>query len=183
MKRYFIKFLAAYDYQSFEEFILSIFPTFKYHLHGMMLLISFVSGAVNYFFGITPALAIAMFVAVIVEVVTGIKASKKLGKEFESFRFSRCVIKISIWLLILYIIHAFEIEYENKTSIIQMAAYYFFQFAYVAALTGFLVEYVTSILENVSVLQGKDKTEIINAISGGWKNLMSIIKPKKKDEN
>lgn len=183
MKNYFVKFLAAYEYQSFEEFLLSLFPTFKYQLQYLMLFISFVSGTVNYFFGITPALAIAMFIAVIVEVSTGIKASKKLGKNFESFRFSRCVIKIGIWLLILYIIHAFEKEYESKESLIQMAAYYFFQFAYVAALTGFLVEYITSILENVSVIQGKDKTEIINAISGGWKNLISIIKPKKQDEN
>jgi hypothetical protein len=183
MKNYFVKFLAAYDYKSFEEFFLSLFPTFKYEIHWLMLLISGVSGVVNYFFGITPALAIAMFVAVIVEVITGISASKKLGKKFESFRFSRCVIKIGIWLLILYIIHAFEIEYKDKTSVIQIAAYYFFQFAYVAALTGFLVEYLTSILENISVLQGKDKTELITAISGGWKNLISIIKPKKQDEN
>ena len=183
MKNYFVKFLAAYDYKTFDEFFLSIFPTFKYEIHWLMLLISGVSGTVNYFFGITPALAIAMFVAVIVEVVTGIKASKKLGNDFESFKFSRCVIKVGIWLLILYIINTFEKEYENKTSVIQLAAYYFFQFAYVAALTGFLVEYITSILENISVLQGKDKTEIINAISGGWKNLLSIIKPKKQDEN
>lgn len=183
MKNYFVKFLAAYDYQSFEEFILSIFPTFKYQLHGLMLFISFLSGTVNYFFGITPALAIAMFVAVIVEVYTGIKASKKEGKSFESFRFSRCIIKIGIWLLILYIIHAFEKDYAGKTNLIHIAAYAFFNFAYVAALTAFLVEYITSILENVSVLQGKPKTELINAISGGWKNLISIIKPKKQDEN
>jgi len=181
MNNYFTKFLAAYDYGSFREFSLSVFPTFKYELQGLMMLVSFVSGTVNYFFGIQPALAFAMFVAVIVEVWTGIKASRKLGKKFESFRFSRCVIKIGIWLIILYIIHAFEKEYESRTNYIQMAAYAFFNFVYVVALTGFLVEYLTSILENVAVLQNKPKTQIIEAIQSGWSRFTDSIKTKKNE--
>ncbi|MEI8086993.1 MAG: phage holin family protein [Paludibacter sp.] len=181
MNNYFTKFLAAYDYGDFREFSLSVFPTFKYELQGLMMLVSFVSGTVNYFFGIQPALAAAMFVAVVVEVWTGIKASRKLGKKFESFRFSRCVIKIGIWLIILYIIHAFEKEYESRTNLIQMAAYAFFNFVYVVALTGFLVEYVTSILENVAVLQNKPKTQIIEAIQSGWSRFTDSIKSKKNE--
>jgi len=114
-------------------------------------------------------------------VVTGIRASKRLGKKFESFRFSRCVIKIAIWLAILYIIHAFQREFENSTNWINMAAEGFFNFTFIVCLTGFLVEYVTSILENVSVLKGKEKTAIIEAISGGWLNLINSIKPKKNE--
>jgi len=181
MNNYFTKFLAAYDYGSFREFSLSVFPTFKYELQGLMMFVSFISATVNYFFGIQPALAFAMFIAVIVEVWTGIKASRKLGKQFESFRFSRCVIKIVIWLLILYIIHAFEKEYQNRINLIYIAAYSFFNFVYVVVLTGFLVEYLTSILENVSVLQNKPKTQIIEAIQGGWTNLVESIKTKKNE--
>lgn len=182
MNNYFVKFLAAYDYGSFREFALSVFPTFKYELQGLMMFVSLISATVNYFFGIQPALAFAMFIAVIVEVWTGIKASRKQGKAFESFRFSRCVIKIGIWLVILYIIHAFEKEYENRTNLIQIAACTFFNFVYVVVLTGFLVEYITSILENVSVLQNKPKTQIIEAIQSGWSRLIDSIKTK-KDEN
>ena len=181
MNNYITRFLAAYEYNSFEEFVLSIFPTFKYHLQWLMLLISATSGTMNYFFGMKPALAFAMAVAVIIEVYTGIKASKKEGKKFESFKFSRCVIKIGIWLLILYIIHAFEKEYESRTNLIQMAAYAFFNFVYVVALTGFLVEYITSILENVAVLQNKPKTQLIEVIQGGWTNLVESIKIKKNE--
>lgn len=181
MNSYIARFLAAYQYNSFEEFVLSIFPTFKYQLQGLMLLVSCASGTMNYFFGMKPALAVAMAIAVIVEVWTGIQASKKQGNKFESFKFSRCVIKIGIWLLILYIIHAFEKEYESRTNLIQMAAYAFFNFVYVVALTGFLVEYITSILENVAVLQNKPKTQIIEAIQGGWSNLINSIKPKKNE--
>jgi len=181
MNNYLTKFLTAYDWNSFEEFMLSLFPSFKYQLQGMMLSISFLSGIVNYCLGIQPALAFAMFIAVIVEVRTGIKASRKLGKKFESFRFSRCVIKIAIWLVILYIIHAFEKEYESRTNLIQIAAFAFFNFIYVVVLTGFLIEYLTSILENVAVLQNKPKTQIIEAIQGGWTNLIDKIKPTKNE--
>lgn len=184
MKNYFIKFLAVYDWNTFEEFFLSIFPSYKYQLQGAVLSVSLLSGIINYLFGVTPALAIAMFVAIVIEVITGIRASNRQGKKFESFRFSRCVIKIAIWLAILYIIHAFQREFENSTNWINMAAEGFFNFTFIVCLTGFLVEYVTSILENVSVLKGKEKTAIINAISGGWQNLLSFIKPKaNKDEN
>lgn len=184
MKNYFIKFLAVYDWNSFEELFLSIFPSYKYQLHGAALTISVLSGLINSLFGVTPALAFAMFIAIIIEVWTGIKASKRNGIDFESFRFSRCVIKIAIWLAILYIIHTFQREFENSTNWIDLAAYGFFKFTFIVCLTGFLVEYVTSILENVSVLKGKEKTAIINAISGGWLNLLSFIKPKSnKDEN
>ena len=183
MKNYFIKFLVAYDWNSFEEFVLSIFPSYKYQLQGAVLSVSLLSGIVNYLFGVTPALAVAMFIAIVIEVWTGINASKAQGKKFESFRFSRCIIKIMIWLAILYIIHAFEKEYENSTNWIKIAAYGFFNFTFVVALTGFMVEYVTSILENVSVLKGKEKTAIIEAIQAGWQNMISFIKPKSKNEN
>ena len=181
MKQFATKFLAAYDWHSFEEFVLSIFPSYKYQLHGAVLAISFLSGSVNYLFGVTPALAIAMFVAIVVEVWTGISASKRQGKSFESFRFSRCIIKIAIWLAILYIIHAFKREFQESKNLIDLAAYGFFSFIFVACLTAFLVEYLTSILENVSVLKGKEKTALIEAIQGGWQNLLSNIKPKKNE--
>ena len=181
MNNYITKFLASYQYGSLNEFVLSLFPSFKYQLQGLMLFISVVSGIVNYCFGIQPALAIAMFVAVIVEVWSGIKASRRLGKKFESFRFSRCVIKIVIWLVILYIIHAFVKEYENKTNLIQVAACTFFNFVYVVSLTGFLVEYITSIFENIAVLQGKPKTQIIEAIQSGWSDLIDSLKTKKNE--
>lgn len=182
MKNYCVKFLAAYDYNSFEEFFLSIFPSYKYQLQYAVLTISAVSGLVNYLFGITPLLAFAMFVAIVVEIWTGINASKKEGRKFESFRFSRCMIKIAIWLIVLFIINAFKREFEGSTNWIDIAAFLFFKFVFVASLTAFMVEYVTSILENVSVLKGKEKTALIEAIQGGWNNLLSNIKPK-KDEN
>jgi len=182
MKNYFIKFLAAYEYGSFKEFSFSIFPSYKYELQGMMMFISLISATVNYFFGIQPALAFAMLVAVIIEVYTGIKASRKQGRKFESFRFSRCVIKVGIWLLILFIVHAFEKEYETRTNLIQIAAYTFFNFVYVVSLTGFLVEYLTSILENVAVIQNKPKTQIIEAIQGGWSRLIDSIKENKNEK-
>jgi len=182
MKVFVNKFLAAYDWHSFEEFVLSIFPSYKYQLHGAVLAISFLSGSVNYLFGVTPALAIAMFMAIVIEVWTGIRASKRQGKSFESFRFSRCIIKIAIWLAILYIIHAFKREFQESTNLIDIAAYGFFSFIFVCVSDCFFwLSMLLLFLENVSVLKGKEKTALIEAIQGGWQNLIYNIKPKKNE--
>lgn len=174
--RFITRFLQAYDYASTQEFLYSLFPSFKYQLQWLMVSLSLLGGLVNYVLGITPAVAVAMLVAVVVEVWTGIQASKKLQVKFESFRFSRCWIKVVIWLLILYIIHAFEKEFANDINLFRAAAKQFFSFMFVAALTGFLVEYITSILENVSVMSGKPKTKIIEVIQAGWMRFVEAVK-------
>jgi len=180
MKNFLLKFLAAYDYKSFEEFLLSLFPTFKYQLQGFMAAVAMISGLVNYLFGIGPMLAIAMVLVVVVEIWTGLEASRKLEKKFESFRFSRCWLKIAIWLFILYVIHSFELDFENPENFTQEMGLVFFNFVFVAVLTAFLVENVTSILENYSVMQGQPKTKLIDALKGGWDRLIEVMKGKIK---
>lgn len=51
-----------------------------------------------------------MLIAIVSEMWTGIRASKVQGIGFESFRFSRCIIKLCIWLTIIYITHSFYLE-------------------------------------------------------------------------
>lgn len=181
MKTYLTKFLAAYDWDSFQDFVYSLFPSQKYHLQHFVGVMSILAGIVNYMFGITPALAMTMFIAIIVEIVTGIRASKRQGLKFESFKFSRAIIKIAVWMTILFIVHAFEREFEGSTNYVRLATYYFFNFVFVAFITAFLIEYITSILENVSILKGKEKTALIEALQGAWKKLLGI-NSKKTDE-
>ncbi len=77
-----IKLLATYAYNSPREFFESMFPSWKYQLQYLSLLLSGISGALSYLFGFGPALALAMFAAVVIEVWTGIKASRKTGRHF-----------------------------------------------------------------------------------------------------
>ena len=85
-------------------------PSFKYNLQFPAISFSAVTAVVSEWIGITPFLAMAMLVAIVSEMWTGIRASKVQGIGFESFRFSRCIIKLCIWLTIIYITHSFYLE-------------------------------------------------------------------------
>ncbi len=176
----FVKFLLSYGYNSPRELFESMFPTWKYHLQTLSLILSAISGGLSYLFGFGPVLGVAMLIAVLVEVVTGIIASRKLGSKFESFRFSRCILKLGLWALLFFIIHQFENEYESKTHILDIAAYIFFKIVFLGTITMFLVEYATSILENMAVIDGKPKTHLIEVIQSSWKELTNIFK---KEQN
>lgn len=170
-----IKLLETYDYGSFKELMLSMFPSWKYDLQNLTLVISALSGAISYLFGFGPALGIAMLAAVAVEVYTGIKASKVLGKPFESFKFSRCILKLALWAIIFYIVHAFENEYIARTNVFDILAYVFFKIVFLSTITMFLVEHLTSILENKSVIDGQPKTALIEVIQGFWKQFIKLL--------
>ena len=180
MVKFFTKLLASYDYKSFEDFLYSLFPSFKYHLQTLMMVLAVISGVFDHFFGIRSGLAVAMFFAVAIEIWTGIRASRKEGKNFESFRFSRCFIKIAVWFVILYIIHQFKNEFIDREGLINYFTLSFFEFCFTAVLTGFFVEYIVSILENKAVMDGKPKTEIVGAIKNTWTSFLELIKPQKK---
>lgn len=174
------KFLASYDYSSFKDFLLSLFPTWKYQIQTAAFVLSGIAAGVNHLIGIGPALASAMSVAVVVEIISGIKASKSQGDDFESFRFSRCVLKIVFWFALFYFVHAFEREYIVRDHFMDVMAYLFFKSLFVGLMALFCIEYLTSILENLSVLDGKDKTYYINFIKESFANLLDNIKYRKQ---
>lgn len=170
--------LATYAYNSPREFFESMFPSWKYHLQNLSFLISIISGALSYIFGFGPLLGVAMLIAVLVEVISGIIASKRLGHNFESFRFSRCILKLVLWGLLFFIIHQFENEYEAKTHVLDIAAFIFFKIVFLGTITMFLLEYSTSILENMAIIDGKPKTHLIEVIQGTWSKFVETLKGK-----
>lgn len=176
--KFLYKLLATYAYNSPREFFESMFPSWKYQLQYLSLILSGISGALSYLFGFGPALGFALFVAVIVEVWTGIKASKKKGYDFESFRFSRCILKLTIWGVLFYVIHQFENEYAERTHFLDVAAYIFFKILFLFALSFFAIEHITSILENKAVISGKPKTALIEVIQATWKKFTDTLKGK-----
>jgi hypothetical protein len=179
--RFFVRFLASYGYSSVEEFLLSLFPSFRYNTQSIAFSLSFVAAIFDQLFGIGPLLAFAMVLAVLVETWTGIHASKKKGIPFESFRFSRCVLKVAVWYSLLFITHAFEADYSDKPGFFAGTAHFFFSFVFTVILSYFLVEYVTSILENVGVITGKGKESLINAIRDAWTNMISKLNHRKNE--
>lgn len=170
---------GTYGFENGKEFLLSVCPSFKYDIQSVTIPLSIVTGIITSILGIGPILAFAMFIAILVETWTGIKASLAKRKEsFDSFKFSRCVIKICVWLTIIFIVHSFSMDCAAHTGWMYALGSYFFDFVKLAVLTYFLVEYMTSILENLSVIDGKPKDALITAIKERWLSIIDLLKKK-----
>lgn len=183
MIRFITKFVGTYGYDSLKEFFLSVAPSFKYNLQLPAISFSAITAVVSEWIGITPLLAMAMLIAIVSEMWTGIRASKIQGIGFESFRFSRCIIKLCIWLTIIYITHSFYLESKAgaEESFIMLLATLFFSIVKVFVMTWFCVEHVTSILENLAVIDGKPKDTLIRQVGMLWVTVTDKFK-KKVDE-
>lgn len=175
MVKYLHWFLGTYGYDSVKELGLSLVPSAKYELQLPSISLSVVIALLNQFLGITPAIAVSMLVAVTVEVYTGLRASKVQGIHFESFRFSRCVLKTFIWIAILYVIHSFYNELHGGYGWLNEFSAEFMNLLKVVVMVMFVVEYVTSILENLALIEHKPKTAYVAKIQTLWEKFMNII--------
>lgn len=183
MIRFISQFIATYGYPSPRDFLLSVAPTFKYGLQLPAITLSALTAVAGEWIGITPFLGCAMLVAIVAEMWTGIQASRVQGIGFQSFRFSRCIIKLCIWLVILFIVHSFwrECEAGAAGSFVLLLSALFFSVVKVFVMTWFCVEHVTSILENLAVIDGKPKDALIRQIGVLWNTVTDKFK-RKTDE-
>lgn len=175
-------FLESYGYASSKELLLSICPSWKYGLGWEAISVSAILAFMSEMLGITPILLVGMFVAVVLETITGTKASLKQGKDFESWRFSRCVFKVSIWVGLFFVFHSFEADAEMKEGVIWVFAALIYSLFHATTMIYFAVEYATSIAENMAILDGKAKDAYISALKDMFASILENLKNRIRNE-
>lgn len=176
----FNKILGSYGFDGMAQLAESMIPTSRYGMSACSVAASVGIGAVTNWLGISPLIVVAMFLVVIVEMITGIRASKAEGRKFESFRFSRGILKICVWCIIFFVFHAFAIEMSRFQGWVYVIATSMFEILHASAMVWFVIENTTSILENQAVIDGRDKTEYIDAVKSIWSRFIEVIKGKMK---
>ena len=174
------RFFNTYGFEGFKGFALSLFPSFKYGNQTAVISISTFFAVIGQWLGVSPAIVLVMFIAVLVETFTGIRASKKQGIDFESFRFSRCIIKVFVWVFLFFMFHNFAIDLAAQSGWVFVLGGVFFDILHLATMIYFCIEYATSILENLAVLDGKPKDTFINAIGTLFSSLIDKLKTMKE---
>jgi hypothetical protein len=171
-KSWFLKMLATFDYHGLNSFYESLAPSFRYCITKPLLAISLVypgfAALVACFFpsveavlGISGAAFITMIIAFAAELTSGLMASYISGKKFTSFRLSRFTFKVCIYLIIIAIPHHWSQNFKAKHMAVVAAAFDWLQSALIMQVA---FENIVSILENMAVITGKDKTELIDKI-------------------
>lgn len=170
------RFLSTYGWVSNKEFMLSLFPSAKYGMIGGSVSLSAISALFVHYLGISPALIPAIAIIIVTEIWTGIRASAKQGKAFESFKFSRCVIKIAIWFALFHCAQSFRNEFESPSTFVEQLGFLYFDVLKLLFMILFVIENTTSIMENEAVLDGKDKSAYIECVKELFKTFFGAVK-------
>ena len=174
--------LQSYGFDGVHGLTLSMFPSFKYDLQSFTIPFSIALGAFCKFVGITPIVIVAMFVAVLVEVLSGTKASVKMGEQIKSEKFSRCVLKVFIWVSLFFIFHCFALDMASKSdNWVYLLGKYFFDITHCTCMIFFVFEYGISIAENLAVIDGKPKDAFVNTLRDYFNAVTDIFKRHKNN--
>lgn len=179
------KFLASYGYNSYMELLQSLFPSTKYAPTVQTAGMSGVLGALCAAMGIWPVLLVAMILIMSVELGSGLVAAHKKQEKFESAKFSRFVLKLCIWFILFISTQLFSlIARQQDPNMVWMATGWLFDLITVILMVCFVVENTTSVLENLAVIDGKDKSYFIDLIMESVKVTFGKLLGKKiPDEN
>lgn len=167
MKNYFLKLLATFDYSDAMEFFQSLAPSFKYKLTTATLFLSVTFPGLKFFpaidrlFGLDGLAFGALLIVFITELISGIGAAHIKGEQLSSMKLSRFSFKVFYYLVLIFVPYVMGVSFKNHHSDI---AAVIFDWLHTFLVVQIVLENIISILENIAVITGKDKTAWINKI-------------------
>lgn len=159
---------------------------FKHSLFNTSLLLSastlvMIAAAINYFMVEALGLGLYLYVAfagvIIMEIVTGISAAKKLGKEIEGPAFMRTVSKLAIYSVFLFLLNMFA---KHNSITVLGTELNIWSWVYWMFFTGVSIQLTISILNNFAKM-GYKEARIISKLLG--RKFQDIIKLDDKDKD
>lgn len=162
------KIMAGYGWADHSDFMLSIFPSIKYHITFSMLLFSSVLVSLELLLGITHATMIAFAVLAFTELVSGLYASIVVKKQkLESGKMGRFTFKLAMLLIVIYVVQTFRMQFHDNIVLFGL-----FDWMYSGIFAYSALEYLVSVLENAAVITGKESSTLIVAIKEKLNNLL-----------
>jgi len=169
MKEIFLKLLRGFEYNSVSEWACSMFPSAKYSSTSLLVSVSIVGAGVEKVFGIDDLAMAAFLLIMIVELVSGITASSIKKEKFSSSRLSRFGFKFFYYLVLISVPFLLASHYRNHDQTVTAVIYEWVQTFLIMQI---FFENMISILENIAVIDGKDKTHIIQKIRAKLNSLI-----------
>lgn len=163
--------LHRLGYEDGAALINSLIPTNKYPGSGLItLLVSIPTVPIIRIFGLDGLAFAALILIFIVELASGIWASKTKGEEFVSYKFSRFLFKVFYYLAIIAICYLMSVSFSTRGK---ATAEVIFDFMHLFFTVQIVLENIVSISENYSVISGKPKshwiTTMVDKVNGFFK--------------
>ena len=166
MKALTLKVLKTYEWHSAKDFLQSLMPTHKYHLHIPMMMIAAGWVDADKLFGLDNAGFVALLIVFVTELVTGVSAAVIRKESISSAKLSRFGLKVACYLVLIGVSYSLS---ESFTGHHKTVAAWVFDWLNVFLIVQITLENVISILENLATISGKDKTAWIVKIQDVFK--------------
>jgi phage-related holin len=166
MKAYTTGLLKTYDWHSAGDFLLSLMPSVKYKLNIVLMIISCGFVDVDKLFGLSEAALIALLIVFVAELVTGVSASVIRKESISSIKLSRFGLKVACYLVLIYVSYTMGQSFAAHNKAVGA---WVFDWLNVFLIVQITLENIISILENLAVISGKEKTTWINKIQDIFK--------------
>lgn len=171
-------FFSDFGFTGYYDFLQSSFhvENFKPIIISSVMLGTIATYCEKYL-GIEPIVYVAFVMLLAIEYFTGLSASLKEGKKFESKKLGRFIIKIAAYTTIIGIINIFKngmkpmVVIDNEINI--------YSWLYYTVFNMIVVQLIVSVLENYSRLGYKESNKIFGLIAG---KLNKWFKLDEKDE-
>ena len=171
MKLFIEKLLKGFQYDNILEFGQSLLPSSKYQITIPTFFLSMTFGgieqAIEILYGLDGLGFGALTAVFFLELFSGIAASLMKKEPITSERFSRFTLKTACYLILIAIPYVLG---QNFTKVHKNTPAWIFDTLNVVLLLHIVQENIVSILENLAVISGKEKTSWITAITGIFKN-------------
>lgn len=142
-----------------------------------------ISAILESLMGLHSLTIIAFVVLVILELITGIAASRSRGEKIVSHKFSRFGLKVFVWMSLLFVTNSMRLEYDGHKDLLSVLSTGFFSWLHGALFVYITIEYLISVLENLgSLTNEKNKKTLITAIINKLNSFLKIEKNERKNE-
>lgn len=165
------KLLRTFEYTGWLDLTSSLFPSLKYSLTGVALASSALSVITYKIFGLDMLATCAFVVVMMVEVFSGMVASKVQRVATSSTKMSRFSLKMACYLTMLFVSNSMAASFEAKGSNV---GFWFFDWLHLFLAIHIATENIISIGENLGVISGKGKTYWISQIQDKVNELFKL---------
>lgn len=166
-----LKILSTFEYGSFGDFVKSLFPSLKYeHITLLTIGMSTISMFIDSVFGLDAFAFCGFLLILVVELVSGLWASRIKKVPFDSTKLSRFGFKCACYLVLIAVPYMMSHSYADHHQTLASDA---FEWLHVFLVMQIIFENTVSILENIGMIIGKDKTFWIEKIQEKLKNVFA----------
>lgn len=112
-------------------------------------------------FGLDDSAFIALLVVFVTELISGITASRIRKETFSSMKLSRFSLKVACYLVLIGVTYSMYLSFQHHNDYL---ASVMFDWMHIFLTVQIVFENIISILENIAVISGKDKSAWIEKL-------------------